>query len=357
MPERDDLQLKIIAETKLGEKQYFSPEDALEIAGAAASLCYDENTNTGLAKYLNETKEEKVKRGKTMINVGHGSPLEHYTVSFVLENISKIQSIILNNQKLYSLTERSFRYTKPSKLNSNYDKWFNIFVENNYTKKVAKENARYMLSLFDKISTAYYTMNIRQINVLLRMLEETIYEAPQALPVFDLYIVNELKELYEVLSIFDLGINKSRYQKLNLFEYENHVQNNYIHGNTYGVSSTISAVGLGQIQRHRTINYFAKPVKFKYYIPKCVSSINMVDDWIKDLQKIFYPNAICFNIFEEGYVSDFMMKYEIRNTPHVQKEVKSHVNSVRSTLIDLVEANDLTNTNVGQLILVNPEKE
>ncbi len=346
----ENLKLKIVAETKLGE-QYYSPENALEIAGAAASLCYDENTNSSLAKYLTESKDEKIRRGKAMINVGHGSPLEHYNVSFVLENISKIQSIILNNQRVYSLTERSFRYTKPSSVNSYYEKWFNILIENNFSKKIAKENARYMISLFDKISTGYYTMNIRQINVLLRMLKEKIDEYPSALPIFDIYIVNELKELYDTLSIFDLGIQKNKYQKLNLFDERKSAKSSYIHGDIYGVYSHISAVGLGQIQRHRTIHYFISPNKSKYYIPKCIRDIAMVNEWLSDLRKVFYPNAICFNVFEEGFVSDFMMKYDIRNKPQVQEEVFLQVNKVKDKLVELVKFDNLQNTDSGKLLL------
>lgn len=327
--------LTILGGTTIDENFKFSKEKVFETTGIAASVCYDSNTNNELAKYLNESNEEKQKRGEKMLKVGHGSPTEHYTVTFILKNISKIQSIILNNQRVYSLTERSFRYTMPEEMPELYTKWLKI-LEKVMHKKRAQENARYIISIFDKNSTGIYTMNIRQINILLRMFEDFIKKNKYSQ--FELLrnITEELSDLYSALSIFDIKIDKNAYQTLNLFKETNH--EDFAKGGIYSASSKVTPVAFAQLQRHRSLSYeifFESLLTKDIYIPDEIKKLNLDLKWKDDAKSVYYPNCILMQIREFGKISDFMMKYDIRTGSGVQKETSDNVKYLKNKLINL----------------------
>lgn len=344
MAKNKKLELNIIGQTNICNDIVFDKNSALEVAGSAASICYDEKANTDMAKYLSEDSEAKIKRGNSMVKVGHGSPLEHFSISFVIKNMSKIQSLLLNNQRVYSLTERSFRYTRPDDMPFLYKKWLKILEKQNIPKKKAQETARYMISMFDRNSTAYYTMNIRQINVVLRMLEDFL-SADDFLydneAVFESLVHAEALELYDTLKLFDMGLQKSRYQKL-LF-YKSEYPDDKIFDENYVATSTATPVSIAQLQRHRTISYSFSLNEKKgkmYYIPPFLNK-ELSIEWYNDAKSVYYPNCMLFELKESGTILDFMMKYDLRKGENVQAETRSNVSYIRNKLMSYAKNNEV----------------
>lgn len=357
MEERKKVEVKIVGQTNIHGENSFEKNDAYEIAGAAASVCYDQNANSDIAKYLSESAISKQKRGQSMVNVGHGSPLEHFCISFVLKNVSKVQSIIMNNQRVYSLSERSFRYTMPDEMPVLYTKWFDIFTHIGIPKKKAQENARYMISMFNRNSLGYYTMNIRQINVLLRMLED-FFEDNSFLyddnSVFEYLVYEEALDLYNALKVFDMKLKKSKYQKLNL--YTTSFKADCIFDESYISNSKATPVALAQLQRHRTLSYsfsYNEQKGNEYYIPSFLNS-ELTKLWISDAENAYYPNCIIFDLKESGNIYDFMMKYDLRKGANVQEETRDNVNFVRDKLISLSKCESVS-SDIRYALETNPD--
>lgn len=329
------LTMQIIGGSKIDENFKFEKDSIFEAAGAAASICYDDNANNSLSKFLNDTKERKIKRGKSMANVGHGSPIEHTSVSLLFHNISKIQTMILNNQRVYSLTERSFRYSKPEHQSPLYKEWLDRLTLSGMQRKRAQEIARYMISVFERNSTAYYTMNIRQINVLLRMFEEFVAQNSNSKNDFLKEVCKHISNLYLALKPFDIGLEKNKYQKLKLFE--NEVPEEFVKSGLYLLSSKVSPVALGQLQRHRSLTY---KIVFnetdEYYIPPIIERLNLKLKWLDDAKTVNFPNCKLLTIYEYGEVADFMMKYDIRKGPEVQEETRDNVLKTKERLDKLI---------------------
>ena len=115
----------------------------------------------------------------------HHSIFEHLWFNFYIDGIPKIGAMVLNNEKQYVTSEKSARYTTMKEMDSFqeilYHKWSKILlpvIDSVYPKikdekfrrdkieKLAKENARYMTSVFTP-TKMLYTINLRQLNFLM----------------------------------------------------------------------------------------------------------------------------------------------------------------------------------------------
>ena len=93
-----------------------------------------------------------------------------------------MQAMVLNSTQCYNTSEKSARYTvfknNTPQEDLLYNKWKNYIIENNKElglniedekklEKIANENARYFLSVFNKSTTMAYTASVRQWNYLI----------------------------------------------------------------------------------------------------------------------------------------------------------------------------------------------
>ena len=79
---------------------------------------------------LAEPSENTLKRVTQTLTSGHHSVYDHPTYSLLLENVPKILAMVLNNEGMYTTSEKSARYTKmePSEKELElYNKWYEIF--------------------------------------------------------------------------------------------------------------------------------------------------------------------------------------------------------------------------------------
>ena len=111
-----------------------------------------------------EAPEKTQRRANGNLESGHHSVFGHAHYNLIFEGIPKILAMILNNEKIYNTSEKSARYTKmqPSEEEKVlYEKWIEKYkkvIKEEYpefddkkVKKLAQENARYLISVFTQL--------------------------------------------------------------------------------------------------------------------------------------------------------------------------------------------------------------
>jgi len=208
------MNIKIIASTKVG---YALPkEEAVNFSGRSAGICYLPDTVETL---FNEPIEKTERRVNGNLKNGHHSVFGHPIYNLCLEGIPKILAMILNNEKLYNTSEKSARYThmEPSDDEKElYEKWIEIYkkqilktypnFEEKKAKKLAQENARYLISVFTPATIMEYTVDFRQLNYIIGWSKDYI-ENVEDNP-FSIKLKKALKEfLYAMPDIEVEGLN------------------------------------------------------------------------------------------------------------------------------------------------------
>ena len=169
------MKIEVIASTKVG---YVLPkEEAVDFSGKSAGICYMPDT---LETLFTEPKEKTERRAIGNIKSGHHSVFGHPTYNLSFEGIPKILAMILNNEKIYNTSEKSARYTvmEPSPQEKElYEKWIEIYkkeiakkypeFDEKRIKKLAQENARYLISVFTPATVMEYTVNFGQLNYII----------------------------------------------------------------------------------------------------------------------------------------------------------------------------------------------
>jgi hypothetical protein len=303
-------------------------------------ICYTE-------KDWEEVKKELVKKEllDSMLNSGHHSIFEHMNLGLYLDGIKKILAMVLNNEKQYATSEKSARYTKMKDIdpiqNEKYEKWMDILVpkiEKVYPelddkekrdiaiKKLAKENARYMTSVFTPTKMTH-TINLRQLNFIIDKFEKYYETNGNSGDDFKKRISQEMKEFVSQTKRFKVeGLQNQTDRHLSLFN----PRNVGIHfGDVYSTQYYMSFASLAQAQRHRTINYnIIKGLELDapqgFFIPKIIRENNHLDwGWVKDLNEIArtdYPQAQLLKVGERGIIEDFRSKCFLRICGHAMYE-------------------------------------
>ena len=178
----DKLNVEIIGSTKPG---FVLPkEDALRFGAQEAGICY---MNQSFEEIQKEEAKKTLFRQDLTLNNGHQSVYGHTDYNLLLTGIPKILAMILNNEKVYTTSEKSARYTKMNptpKEAELYAKWLPKFEKQISTKypridskkvtKLAQENARYLTSVFTPTTMGYST-DFRQVNYLMHWFNDFIH--------------------------------------------------------------------------------------------------------------------------------------------------------------------------------------
>ena len=69
-------------------------------------MCYSEKT------FEEIIEEDSTKVLERLLNSGHHSPFDHISFNLEFSNIPKLGAMILNNEEVYTTSEKSARYTK-----------------------------------------------------------------------------------------------------------------------------------------------------------------------------------------------------------------------------------------------------
>lgn len=351
------MKISVLGSTK--EKYVLQKEDAIIFSGKAAGICYMPDT---LDVLFSEDKEKTLKRANRTLISGHHSVFDHPTYNLALEEIPKILAMILNNEGMYTTSEKSARYTKmklKDKEKELYEKWIDIYckeiskeypnINEKQVLKLAQENARYLISIFTPSTTMEYTVSLRQINYIMSWFDDFIEGAEDTQ--FNKTLKPYLEEFNKQLKNLRVGDLNSSVKKRKLSLFDDRKNRKVEFGENYCVTYKGTFAEFAQAQRHRTIDYkIMIPDKNEYYIPLIIrDNKELSEEWIKDISSLSdnYPQGLLININERGTVENFILKTKERLCGSAQLEIMLQTKEV---LDKYLEATKNTNEEVYEYL-------
>ena len=336
------MDIKVLASTHVD--YVAKKEDFEKFSGKAAAVCYMQDE---IDNILNEDLTKTERRIALTKNNGHHSVYDHNSISLYLDGIPKIIAMVINNEKVYTTSEKSGRYTVLHTTNEErvvFEKWVEIFknkiaklYKDDYPtvftdkkiEKLAFENARYLTSVFTP-TKMMYTTTYRQLNILIGLIDNYLSvdktnEFEKKLSTYLKEFVDKLKELpyYDkVLAGNQKNRSLSIFAKSNIEEY---------YGDVYATSYKASLNSFAQAQRHRTLNYSIKLLDNEYYIPPMIAdNADMVSLWLSDIKSLgnIYPQATMVEVQEMGTLDNFILKLKERKCFVAQIEINRATNEV-----------------------------
>ena len=340
------MKIQVIASTKVG---YFLPkEEAVDFSGKSAGICYLPDT---LETLFAEPQEKTQRRANGTIASGHHSVFGHPTYNLSLEGIPKILAMILNNEKMYNTSEKSARYTKmdPSPAEKAlYEKWMSIYeaqiakVYPNFdpkkVKKLAQENARYLISIFTPATVMEYTVNFGQLNYIINWAKD--YIANEKDTAFSV----KLKEVFRefLSSMPDLEVpgldSRQKNRKFSFFAQRENREEEF--GENYCTTYLASFAQVAQAQRHRTLSYEMTILdEPQYYIPPIIRNTEFEDEWIKDISSLkdYFPQGMLVKVNERGTIENFVLKCTERLCGAAQLEITQQTDEIMKKYIAAVK--------------------
>jgi hypothetical protein len=340
-------------------------EDLKRFAGAEAGICY--MSKPYFDSYVSD-ELKALNRFSTVASTGHHSVAGHSQVAVLFEGIPKIIAMYLNNLGCYETSEKSGRYTVMTgssdlemeiyhkwcrKLNEKIKEYYGTFIDDKTVDKLAKENARYHLSIFTP-TTMGYTTSIRQWNYIIDWCEKFIEtETPYNYFFTELkkYIMELGKCIKDVLYVEELRDIKNRFG-LDMIEFDKtslaEKRENFVKGKLYTYHYKGTFAQYAQAHRHRSLFYkitFDGKAK-EFYIPPIIKGTELEKEWIEDMESLSYiiPTGTLIDIEEIGDVEKFFLKSMERNCGRAQLEIMTQnletanfIYENRESLIDSVK--------------------
>lgn len=348
----EKIRIDILPNLYLKEDGTFNTKEVLNLSGKIAGVCYDKE---GFNHLINEPQEKTDRRIFMTLNNGHHSVYDHTYINFNIQNIPKILAMVLNNEKQYTTSEKSARYTKIVPGENSiitkeevdlYNKWLGLF-ENKITKeygnilsslkikKLAQENARYLVTVFMP-TQMIYTTSLRQINYMASWIASYIEDNKNNLNYFESKLSKAmgefLKELERLNVLVPELMSNEKHRKLSLFG-SNLEQTPELFSNVYETTYRGSFASLAQAQRHRTLDYQMEMLdKKEYYVPPILENDSYLkDEWLEDINKVGWviPQGELILISEMGKYEDFILKCKERLCSAAQVEI---MHQTRDTL-------------------------
>lgn len=338
-------------ESEIDEKEIRRRFDNL--GGHAAGVCYMKET---FDKVIGESQEKTDSRIAQTKTGGHHSCYDHSLVTLEIEGLPKLLAMILNNEKQYTTSEKSARYTEMQPTPRErilYDKWLGLVEKRIFevypdwtgdkqlaTKahKLAQENARYQISVMTP-TTMIYTTTYRQISYLYQWLCDVLEQSTEN--EFILAVAPAIEEFCYLLlntGLIDAtGLKDTKNRKISLIQ-DKIIREEYF-GDVYSVNYQGSFAQLAQAQRHRTLYYEMAPSTDNiYYVPKILrTDANLAKMWLEDIETVreLLPQGLQVDINERGVYEMFILKLKERLCDAAQLEI---CDQSRATLLRYAKA-------------------
>lgn len=353
------MDIKIFATSKIND---VAPKEEFDkLGGIAAGVCYLPDT---IETLINEDEEKTKKRIARTLASGHHSPYDHPQITLELVDIPKILAMILNNESMYTTSEKSARYKRmplPAQEQTLYDKWLNIFKDQIKTtyqeknskyftdskiEKLAQENARYLTSVFTTTSMLY-SISYRQFNNLIGFMQKEIEILKNNSDNFSKKLKSEITKLldkFSELPYYDNMLADNRKNReLSLFRRNKKPIIKYF-GDVYSLAYKGSFAQVAQAQRHRTLEYSIEMLeKPEFYIPPILkTNPDLVKEWLYDcnLMAENFPQGMLVNINEMGTLDNFILKIKERNCAEAQLEIDNQTTEIKKEMYQsLLETN------------------
>ncbi len=341
--EKFDIKIGLLPNVFVKDDGTFNLEDALLLCGKIGGECYDKE---GFEHILKEPQEKTEKRIERTLSSGHHSIYDHINISFNLQNVPKILAMILNNEKEYTTSEKSARYTPIVRGEGSiitpleeelYNKWMDNFktvIKERYGSvhndskitKLAQENARYLVTVFMP-TQMIYTTSLRQINYIASWMQEYIENA-NLNDDFDRKLCQAMGEFLgelKSLNILDARLMRNeKHRSFSLFGKDLDKRVEYF-GDVYQTTYMGSFAELAQAQRHRTIAYQMEiPEEKEFFVPPIIANDQvLVNDWLTDMNEVssIFPQGTLIKINERGTYENFILKCKERLCSAAQLEI------------------------------------
>ncbi len=342
------MKIKVIASTKVG---YSLPkEEAVIFSGKSAGICYLPDS---IETLFSEPLEKTQRRANGNIKSGHHSVFGHPTYNLILEGVPKILAMILNNEKMYNTSEKSARYTimEPSIQEKElYEKWIDIYknqISKKYpefdakrVKKLAQENARYLISVFTPATIMEYTVNFGQLNYIINWAKDYIKNEEDT--TFSLKMKKVFKDFLEAIPDLEIEGLDSRVKNraFSMFAKRKNRQEKF--GENYCTTYLASFAQLAQAQRHRTLSYeMALLDTPQYYIPPIIKDTELEKEWLEDISSLqeFFPQGMLVQVNERGTIENFVLKCMERLCGSAQLEIMEQTEKIMKKYMEAVKEN------------------
>lgn len=329
------------------------------MGGTAAGICYMPEDYDTLA---NEKETKTLKRAEMTKASGHHSTHGHVHLNFIIEDCPKIVAMFLNNEKEYTTSEKSARYTKmtPSEEELKlYNKWVEKLkplikaerpkATDKQIEKLAMENARYMISVFTP-TTFEYTTSYRQINYIYNwaknMVEDESLTSSWYGELNNFYeklkpYMQELCNELEKLGVIDLNLKDQKRNNFSLVRNNIIINQGNYNENIYSTTYFGSFAQLAQAQRHRSISYsfhIDSLIDFECFVPEILNP-ELSKEWKEDIENLmddgYYPQGMKVRIYEYGTIEAFILKCKERLCSAAQYEIDLQT---KRTLIEYADA-------------------
>lgn len=343
------MRVTTIGETVPGGPQ-MTHQDIWHFCGHLAGICYMPNDYDDI---FFEPEIKTQKRANQCKLSGHHSVFQHMSITLLIERIPKILAMVLNNENAYNTSEKSGRYTfmqnsderdslpeERTRERELYEKWHPLFsaeisklypqMKPSDVKKLAMENARFLLSAFTPATTMAYTTNICQLNYYLDWMDKFIRQSPEERPAgcpqeFGERLAGVYGEFRDEL--LDQGLSLARLndpkgREFSLFARRERADE---WGENYCTTYSGTFVHIAQAMRHRTLDYeiMVPSENPRFYVPRFIVGTELADEWLSDIGSLAddYPLGMLVRINERGTLENFVLKLQERMCGHAQAEI------------------------------------
>lgn len=327
------MNFKIIASTK---PQFVVKKEELDdFCGKVGGVCYMPKSFDEL---MSEDQTKTSRRIENTMGSGHHSVFEHGYITLNLENVPKLFAMVLNNEHVYVTSEKSARYTKmvlTEKEQALYDKWLaiferkirerypdgNQFITETRIKKLAQENARYLISVKTP-TTLVHTLSYRQLNYLCKWMQDEL-DRPKSpySPIFDSF--NQFINFAKDNNLLDVRLmDDGKYRGLGLYNIGKN--RSEIFDTVYSVNYEASLAYFAQNQRHRTTFSEITEQTDKFLTPKILLPDQLAtEEWKQDIYSVKdnIPQGSLVKINERGTLEHFILKLKERLCSCAQLEI------------------------------------
>lgn len=322
------------------------------IGGLMGATCYMPDS----FEKLSQKSMEAILRIAGIVETNkHHSTFGHSYLTLEISGISKAFAMLLNNEHDYNTSEKSARYTImkdiPKEQNDLYEKWLVIFKDaimkkypngcNGFfdengkrAQKLAQENARYMISIFNPTNMVY-TTNFRQLNYFAHWAEREIANPSNA---FYEAIKEQMQEFVDFCKNNNLFSDKLEDGKERTFQLFSQPILKQDFSSTFQIPCKMSVACFAQYQRHRTIDLSFDYRKFNndfsqnndFFIPPIIKDDPfLVEEYLKDIKSVAssFPQGTILDVGICGKIDDFILMANERLCACAQKEIRDLVHS------------------------------
>jgi len=205
----------------------------------------------------------------------------------------------------------------------------NIDENGKKARKLAQENARYLISVFTPTNMVYST-SFRQLNYLCHWFEDEIKQPSNNFYASIVPSMQEFVDFCKDKNLFSDKLDDRKDRTLSLFDEP--VLKTIYSSNYQGVYK-MSFACLAQEQRHRTIDYSINKFTFvndfskitEFYIPPIIAGNERLrDEYLKDIATVaeFLPQGTLLDVSEAGSYKNFILKAKERLCACAQKEIR-----------------------------------